>query len=312
MIHMLIVTCLWMPPVPTSVFNKESDQSWHRPLDIALAPGRFYTLDKDNYKIRAFTEDGSMLKTFSGQGQAPGESQGGTRIGVFGQQVWACDSVGSAILIFTLEGELIKKINLSTSPNGFFMHDNGIIIAPISLGSPFYVIDNMSLEITHNFGLNDTSFIDTPKGYEDLWLASVSTLHKGGIVNGLIWKGQTIQIEIPLADGKINGKTAKVSNIWDGEAHIVVKEIGGMPGALALNDIFSGPDGLVWMSILGKEEDKYPTYVLRVDTANHKVISKSHMGEPIRRMRFFKNENLVVFLQGNDEIHFFEPGKFIN
>lgn len=168
------------------------------------------------------------------------------------------------------------------------------------------------MSVVHQFGLNDVSFVKAPKGLEEVWLATVSAPHGDGIVSGLLWKGQTIQIKVQFGEGKFTGEVADVADIWDGsEGHIATKERMGLPAAIAISDVFSGPDEMLWMSVLGSEDDDYPAHVLRLDAEKHKVVSKTKMGESIRRMRFFQKGRHLVLIRGDDTIEFYQPEAFI-
>ncbi|CAM2008982.1 hypothetical protein [Acanthopleuribacter pedis] len=68
-----------------------------------------------------------------------------------------------------------------------------------------------------------------------------------------------------------------MANIWEGgKGHFVTKEQMGLPAAIAISDVFYGPDGMLRMSALGSEDDEFPNYMLRLDTEKHKVVSKKN------------------------------------
>ncbi|CAM2009247.1 6-bladed beta-propeller [Acanthopleuribacter pedis] len=298
-------------PVPQKVFNLDSEMSWHRPLDVAITEGRFFTLDKDDSSLRSFSESGSFLKKFSGRGQAPGESQGASEIAVFDDHLWVCDSVASSLLIFTLEGIYLKAIRLNSSPSNLYQYHNLIVAAPIALDGLFWILDPKTMSTQHSFGIKDTNFIQVPnKKLETLWLASLSTNHQDGIMIGMTWLGDIISLDIPFQHGKFTSNLAQVSDVWDSKDHIFSIQKAGMPAALSINNMFTGPDQLVWMSVLGAQEDQYPSYILRYDPKNHSVVTKINMGDPIRKMRFFPKKNAITLIRSNDQIELYNPEDF--
>ena len=85
------------------------DYTFYRPSDIEVSSdGRIFVHDTGNHRIQAYDSTGRYLRTFSREGQGPGEINRGGQLTISGQHL--VRSGDSRLSVWSLEGELIRDL----------------------------------------------------------------------------------------------------------------------------------------------------------------------------------------------------------
>lgn len=149
--------------------DKESDmnQKFYNLFGVYTdSQNNFYLIDKGNFRIQVFDENGKFIRTISRKGEGPGELLSPVAVGVYNQElIFVGDDELRRVNVYDIKGEFIRSFKVEGSISDLIVSDEkGIIIA--------YVDKDRNLLHEYNFEGNLVRSFGQLKGEEWLILFS--------------------------------------------------------------------------------------------------------------------------------------------